>query len=452
MLLEGQLNSFSFGELTMEEAAQLKKSFMFFKNRLEEKVHGIKMTDNIQILDGTDYPAAQDPTPKKTDVIKDESLLVTLYHEFRAPVNEILGFADVITEGTLDREQLEQIRAISKIANNLSGMLNELQEYIELATEKGKSETIDFNLSRIVRDTLFLCNTLIVHREVRLSVDIDQKIPICLLGDPSKLSQILLYLLGNVIKCVNEGDIRLEVRLREDHWDSCSLQFQINHEGIGKSRIAIAQFYNSLTRTEAPGLGKFLDNGFGPHIIKQLVGNLKGFIPAGDTLGSAAMFSFYLPYKKGTGLDNRYHMDHFDLDLTEVFPDSPAPDSEIIPMPGKTHLGKIWLECSGEVDLLEELIALFKRNVLEYIGKLKIYLPLGEFEKIRTATLKMRASACLVRADSLLPIIDTLLTNCRTVRDIHNLNRLYDQFLATYPSLEYAIDEELKFLKNNHKF
>src|SRR5690606_22844885 len=148
------------------------------------------------------------------------------------------------------------------------------------------------------------------------------------------------------------------------------------------------------------------------------------------TLGIDTAFSFNLPYEKGTGIKK---------------------DNSNIPIPGKAHLGKIWQECSGEVDLLEEMIGLFKRNSLEFIGRLKTYLPLGEFEKIETATQKVRASACLMRADSLLPIIDSLLTNCRTVRDIHYMNMLYDQFVTAYPTLEDAIDTELNLLKNKGK-
>ena len=424
MLLEGQLNNFSFEELTMEEAAQLKKSFIFFKNRLEEKVLGVKLTEDIQTSDveTVDSPEAMGSLTNTTVEIKDESLLVKLYHDFRNRVNEILGFTDLMKEGPMDDpEQRAQIMAVSKIADNLSGILNELQEYIALATGKEKFEEIHFNLSRIVKDSLFLCNALIVHKEVRLSVEIDKKIPKFLIGDPSQLSQILLYLLGNTIKYVNEGNIHLRIMLEEDCGDSCSLQFRISHRGRGKSQTEIVQFYSSLTQSETAGFGKFSDNGFGPYIIKQLIGNLNGSIPIARTMESTSAFLFDLPYAKGA-------------------------------MRGKTHLGKIWQECSGEVDLLEELIALFKRNALEYIGKLKIYLPLGDFEKIQAASQKMRASACLVQADSLLPIIDALFDNCGTVRDIHHSNRLYDQFIATYPSLESTIDEELKHLKTHGKF
>jgi len=121
--------------------------------------------------------------------------------------------------------------------------------------------------------------------------------------------------------------------------------------------------------------------------------------------------------------------------------------NENTPIYNKTYLGKIWQECSGEVDLLEELIGLFKGNILEFIGKLKYYLPLGEFEKIQVAAQKVRASACLIHANSLLSIIDAIQTNCTTVRDTHYLNMLYDQFITAYPVLERSIDAELKALK-----
>lgn len=563
----------------MEEAAQLKKSFISFKNRLEEKVHGIKSTTNIQLLDieTVDAHNVPDLTANDTALIKDGSLLLKLYHGFRTPVNEILGFVDLIKEGDLDQEQRAQIEAMGAVGNHLSEVLNELQEYIELSTGTEKFEKIDFNLYHIVKDTLFLCNALIVHKEVKLSVDIDRKAPAFLIGDPSKLSQILLYLLGNTIKFVHEGNIHLQIALKEDLGDSCSLHFQISHPGMGNAHKDLEQFYDSLIHSDRSGFGKFSDNGLGLDIIKQLVENLNGSIPLTSPLGSDTAFSFNIPYIKGTGpkWDNRYNMDYLDLAREGVkgmhllvFEENPinqrvlkrcleklgcvvevvdnrlsgleylykqsvdlvlmdmqmksmdgfriaksireslsadikrlpiigltancSPNDKIaaqengigdlvskpydfdeilmlvyknkksmgnmvhgsevdhnksVPKYGKTYLGKIWQECSGEIDLLEELIGLFKGNILEFIGKLKFYLPQGEFEKIQTAAQKVRASACLIHANNLLPIIDAIQTNCTTVRDIHYLNMLYDQFISTYPILEHSIDEELKILK-----
>ncbi|HUH47067.1 MAG TPA: ATP-binding protein, partial [Arenibacter sp.] len=339
---------------------------------------------------------------------------------------EILGFVDLMKESALDPEQRKHIRGIGYIANNLSGILDQLQEYVQLATEKEELEEIDFNFFGIIKDTLFLCNALIVHKEVKLSIDIDREVPTFLIGDPSKLSQILLYLLGNTIKYITEGDIHLRIGVKEDLGNACSLQFKINHPGVGKAPIGLEQFYSCLARPGASNREIFSDAGLEMDIIKQLVKNLRGAIPAALTQEMDTSFSFNLPYAKGTGIKR---------------------DNKNMPIHKKNHLEKIWQECSGEVDLLEELIGLFKGSVLEFIGKLKIYLPLGEYEKIGSAARKVRASACLMRADSLLPIIDALLINCRTERDIHYFNRLYDQFLATYPPLEAAIDAELHLLK-----
>lgn len=578
-LLEAQLNNFSFEELTMEEAAQLKKSFNSFKNRLEEKVHGIQSAPSIQLMDveTVDAHKVPDPLDNERMGVRDESVLLTLYHGLKTPINEILGIVDLIKEGDLDQEQLLRLEAMGAVGNQLSEILHELQEYIRLAAGTEKFETINFNLFPLIKDTLFLCNALIVHKEVRLMVDIDRRVPTFLMGDPSKLSQILLYLLGHTIKFVNEGDIHLQVGVKEDLGDSCSLYFQISHRGMGDVHKDRKHAYHSLILPDGPGYGKFLDNGLGLDIIKQLVQNLNGTIPVANPLGTGIAFSFNIPYKKGMGetWDNRYNMDYLDLAREGikgmqllVFEENPinqrvlkrcleklgcvvavvdnrhaglehlykhsvdmvlldlqmksmdgfrivknireslsadinslpiigltthcSPNDKIAaqrngigdlvskpydfdeilmliyknkkalgnmahgpeihynentPKYNKTYLGKIWQECSGEVDLLEDLIGLFKGNILEFIGKLKYYLPLGEFEKIQVAAQKVRASACLIHANSLLSIIDAIQTNCTTVRDTHYLNMLYDQFITAYPVLERSIDAELKALK-----
>lgn len=429
MMLEGQLNSFSFEELTMSEAAQLKKSFIFFKDRLEEKVYRIKSNHTAEVLDkGTiNSHESQDSIVNPPVQINNGLLMMKIHQEFKTPINEILGFADWIMEGNLDREQRAQIKKISKVANHLSETLNELQEYIILATGAEKFEMIDFNFFRIIKDTLVLCNALIVQKEVKLSVEIEEQVPTFLNGDPSKLSQILLYLLGNTIKYTQEGTIHLRISLHEDFGDSCSLKFQIRHKGIGQFPIDLAHFYNALNETETSSFEKLSQGGFGMYIIKELIKNSEGSIPKSGTIGLNPAFLFNITCKRGTETKS---------------------DHSKIPSVPIAHLGKIWQECTGDIVLLEEMVNLFKKNILECIGKLKIYLPLGEFEKIQTAAQQVRANADLIQANNLLPLIDSLITNCSTARDIHFLNGIYDQFLSTYPLVEQAIDKELRVLKN----
>ncbi|MGB5459619.1 MAG: histidine kinase dimerization/phospho-acceptor domain-containing protein, partial [Eudoraea sp.] len=176
--LETTLNNFSFEELSADEATRLKKSFEAFKTHLEKRIWG------------EDIPLDLD---SKTDSIKEqeqlqnaqEMLIATVSHEIRTPLSGIIGFADLLKEGELTADQQYQVNAIQSASNSLMDIINELLEYSKLSAGLENFEMLDFNFFSIIQDVVYLCNTLMLGKDVKLEVDVDKNIPGNLIGDPS---------------------------------------------------------------------------------------------------------------------------------------------------------------------------------------------------------------------------------------------------------------------------
>ena len=290
--LEDALNNFSFEELTARDAKRLKTSFDTFKLQLEGKIFG----EETGPEEGTDTPYESEN--QKPQANREETLIATVSHEIRTPLSGIIGFADLLQESKLTKPQLEQVNAIRSASNNLMEIINELLEYSKLSAGLEHFEHIDFNFSSIIQDVIYLCNTLMLGKEVNLQVELDPQIPEILVGDPSKLSQVLLNLLGNSIKFVEKGNIYLNVKLIKERKDQIWLEFVITDTGIGISKEDLKHIFDSFKQANQHTFSKYGGTGLGLNIVKQIVHKLNGELEVSSQLGVGTTFRFTLSYGK----------------------------------------------------------------------------------------------------------------------------------------------------------
>ncbi len=289
--LEGALTNFSFEELTSSDARRLKKSFDSFRKQLEQKIWGEKTTVSQEV----------DNSSKKADSApnREEMLIATVSHEIRTPLSGIVGFADLLQETDLNPEQQEQVNAIRSASDKLMDIINELLEYSKLSAGLEHFENIDFNFTSIVQDVVYLCNTLMLGKDVKLRVEQDPQIPETLIGDPSKLSQVLLNLLGNSIKFVDKGTIQLNISHIKETKDQVWLEFVISDTGIGISENDLKHIFDSFKQAKHQNFSKFGGTGLGLHIVKQIVEKLDGELEVSSRVGVGTTFRFTLTYGKG---------------------------------------------------------------------------------------------------------------------------------------------------------
>ncbi len=296
--LEYSLNDFSFEELDVEQASQLKKSFDLFKNQLEKRIFQPSNTSSKQEIDQTSK-LTNDESIKNTDAPDVNLLVAHVSHEIRTPLNGIIGFTDLLKEDELTKVQLERVNAIQSASFSLMEIINELLEYSKLSSGLEKFESIDFNLNRLVSDVMYLCKTLLTNKNISLESHIDDSIPETLVGDPSKLSQVLLNLLGNAIKFVKDGSISFGVYLKKKKNDIYFLEFVIEDTGIGISKEDLEHIFDSFKQAENNNYAQETGTGLGLSIVKQIIENLGGDIRATSEIGVGTTFQFMLPFVKG---------------------------------------------------------------------------------------------------------------------------------------------------------
>jgi len=278
--LEDSLSEFSIDELNASEAFKLKESYASFKKNIEAKIFnpGVPAYSELE----------ETPVTFEENVVQESAvnthkeankLIANVSHEIRTPLNGIIGFADLLKETKLQGSQIEQVNAIQSASYSLMEIINELLEYSKLSAGLETFESIDFNLNNLVKDVSYLCDTLIVNKEILLKIKVDEAIPETLIGDPSKLSQILLNIMGNAIKFVEKGQISLEVALKElRNKKTYLLEFTITDTGIGMSSKQLNHIFDSFKQAEHDTFTKYGGTGLGLTIVKQIIEKLEGDI------------------------------------------------------------------------------------------------------------------------------------------------------------------------------
>lgn len=586
--LEGQLNHFSFEELTSEEASLLKKSFVSFKSRLEEKVLGPNTNGSSLYGDGQRLHLTQEGNdlarnPQERRVYTEASLLTGVGKEIKSPVDSILKSVDVLKESDLSIRQLQQLKAISGSSNYLLEITNELLEYAKLSKGQEPNGEMDFNFHSIIKDTLYLCNTLILNKEVRLQLEMDDDIPETLSGDPSKLSQILLTLLGNIIKGMNQGHICLKLRVQQQHAKHCALEFIITESRQGNRANGLSSTNDGVKPEQYQDTLATGSTLLSLEIAKQTIKNLNGYMTLPQGHKTAWTHKFTIPFSKvqyGSDAVAKYDAEYLEkaskeiaemhvlvfedniliqklmeqrlkkwgckvlvtdsgakginylqdqkvdlvlvdiempmmngfkiaqsirefavnsgkdlsivalsrefssshirrckaMGITEYIKKPYSPDqllaslykckndldskallsnnknTDLYPLDidlCSVNLSNILEECMGEIDLLEELIVLFKQNILEFIGKANIYIPQRNFNKLGFAAHKVKTGLSMMKAHGLYALVNKIIVCCKTNQDSKSVEFLYNQILKAYPMVEKAIDNQLESLKNN---
>lgn len=230
-------------------------------------------------------------------------LIAKVSHEIRTPLNGIIGFTDLLREDGLLESQLSKINAIQSASNSLMEIINELLDYSKLSSGLGSFETSNFQFGNVVNDVVYLCNTLITRKDVKLKTKIDPNIPKVLLGDPSKLSQVLLNLLGNSIKFVEKGEISLNIKIKKRDRKNIHLEFVIKDTGIGISAHNIKHIFDPFKQADQNTSINYGGSGLGLSIVKQIIERSKGEITVSSELGAGTTFKFFLPYEIGKNKD-----------------------------------------------------------------------------------------------------------------------------------------------------
>lgn len=223
--------------------------------------------------------------------------LSTVSHELRTPLNAINGIAHLLLEEKPKKSQLNYLESLQFSGNYLTNFINDILEINKIDSSKAEIENINFNLKLLLENIQNSLKELASSNNNDFNLEIDEDIPNYIIGDPTKLSQILMNLINNAIKFTQNGTVTLKSKLSSIEDKKASIFFEVKDTGIGIPEDKLETVFDSFSQGSIGINRKYGGTGLGLTIVKKLVEILGGTIKLESEVNQGSSFTFELPFK-----------------------------------------------------------------------------------------------------------------------------------------------------------
>lgn len=220
--------------------------------------------------------------------------LATISHEIRTPLNGILGMTCLASKATEDSRLIGYLNSVELSGQSLLTLINDLLDFSKLEAGKMELEQIPTDLSQVAGEVCRLLAASAWQKNLELVCDLDPFLPRTVIGDPSRIRQILMNLVGNAIKFTETGHICLAIRTIEESSDCNTIQFTVQDSGIGIAHEHIDKVFESFSQSDSSMTRRYGGTGLGLAICRELAVGMEGTIDVESEFGNGSTFTVTL--------------------------------------------------------------------------------------------------------------------------------------------------------------
>jgi len=248
--------------------------------------------------------SAERATQKANESTKlKEAFLANMSHEIRTPMNAIIGFSDILSKRKMGDQEREYVKIIKSAGENLLTIINDILDISKIEAGMMTFEENNFSVKEIFRSLHEMLMGKAKEKNLELLFICDKDVPDILLGDQTRLTQIIINLTGNAIKFTQKGKVQVTVKVLKNDSNNYQdknivLEFSILDTGIGIPQDKLENIFKRFQQAESHTTRKYGGTGLGLSIAKQLVELQGGTLSVKSELKVGSEFSFCIPYKK----------------------------------------------------------------------------------------------------------------------------------------------------------